>query len=177
MVKAKKIIAGIAALALVTSSIPMESISSLDLPVIGKIIVPKLNLLKAEKAHAAEEFTSDLFTYTVSDEQATIVGYASEAKGDIVIPETLDDYPVVAIGYSAFSNQKRMTSVSIPKSVTEIDSCAFSDCISLSSVTLGGVQTIGQQVFDGCTALKSITIPNTLTNSDGYYSDSSYAYG
>ena len=41
------------------------------------------------------------YTYTVSNDKATITGYTGPG-GDITIPDTLGGYAVTSIGYSAF---------------------------------------------------------------------------
>ena len=53
----------------------------------------------------------------------------------------------------------------VPNSVTSIESCAFSSCGNLSSVTLPeGVTSIGGSAFSGCSSLVSITIPESVTS-------------
>ena len=52
----------------------------------------------------------------------------------------------------------------IPDSVTTIGENAFDDCTSLKSVTIpDGVTTIGGGAFRGCTSLTSINIPDSVT--------------
>ena len=73
------------------------------------------------------------------------------------------DRAVSHIGESAFSGC-RLTSVTIPDSVTEIKSSAFSYCRSLTSVTIpDSVTTIGESAFSGCSSLTSVTIPDSVT--------------
>lgn len=53
--------------------------------------------------------------------------------------------------------------VVIPSKVHTIGSNAFSDCTSLTGVTIhGGVSTIGKGAFWGCTNLASVTIPDSV---------------
>ena len=52
----------------------------------------------------------------------------------------------------------------IENSVTNIDSCAFYNCTSLTSIEIqNGVTTIGDNAFNTCTSLTSVTIPNSVT--------------
>lgn len=56
----------------------------------------------------------------------------------VVIPPTINSWPVTKIGEAAFQDNTTITSVTIPASVTEIGSNAFAGCTNLTSVTYGG---------------------------------------
>ncbi len=102
---------------------------------------------------------SDIYTYTVSGGAATITAVDSSASGAITIPEKLGNYPVTKIGPSACRNNKAITSLVIPDTVTEIQSSAFNGCTKLKSVDFGdGVVTIGDSAFYGCSALTELNI-------------------
>ncbi len=64
-----------------------------------------------------------------------VVGYEGEG-GDIVIEETLNRRPVIAIGEYAFENQVEITSIVVPGSVERMAFGAFDDCMGLVSLTL-----------------------------------------
>ena len=83
-------------------------------------------------------------------------------EGDIVIPETVGGYTVVAIGEQAFANlnndAKSISSISIPKTVKTIGEQAFRGCYNLKSITLPAtLESIGNMVFNG-SAIETITI-------------------
>ena len=60
----------------------------------------------------------------------------------------------------AFSECNSLTSVTIPYGVTSIDSFAFNGCTSLSCVDIpDSVRIIGSAAFRDCAALTSLTIP------------------
>ena len=65
-----------------------------------------------------------------------------------------------AIGYRAFEHCKSLKDILLPANLTTIGSRAFRCCISLEAVKLsGGIQLIGDEVFDQCNCLAGITIP------------------
>lgn len=59
--------------------------------------------------------------------------------------------------------------VTMPSSMTSLDTYAFFKCISLTSVTIGNsVTSIGYQSFYQCNELASVTIPNSVTSIGTY---------
>ena len=100
-----------------------------------------------EQAQAAK-LTEDIYTYTVSNGNATITDVDANASGAIVIPSTIGGYPVTEIGESAFAWCEKITSVTIPSTVTTIAKKGFYSCSALASVTIpDSVTTIGENAF------------------------------
>ncbi len=154
-----------------------------------------------------EKVTYDGATYSVTSIGKSAFSYCTGLTS-VTIPNS-----VTEIGGSAFKNCTGLTSVTIPNSVTSIGSTAFSGCTGLTSVTFNAtnckspgrtfeawfkdcpltslvigndvksipnclayyqtrlktvtipnsVTEIGWSAFDGCTALTSVTIPNSVT--------------
>ena len=71
---------------------------------------------------------------------------------------------VTTIPTMTFSQCSALTEVTLPSSVTNIQSHAFYNCTSLEGVGLDGVslEYIYGSVFYGCSSLQSITFPDTL---------------
>ena len=96
--------------------------------------------------------------------------YEHPYSGSITIPSrvTYKSYTFIVSIITDYAFQKsKVTSVSIPSTVTSIGEYAFRYCSSLTTVTIGsGVQTIGWAAFDGCTNLTSVNIPNGVTEID-----------
>lgn len=74
-------------------------------------------------------------TYTVSNGEVTITGCNRNAT-EIVIPSTIESYPVTCIQFSAIGHCANLISVTIPSSVTSIEDWVFDDCKSLTSITV-----------------------------------------
>lgn len=68
-----------------------------------------------------------------------------------------------------FCPEGRSGSYTIPDSATNIVDYAFSNCASLTNVTIGNsVRSIGTRAFDYCTNLSSVTIPNSVISIGEY---------
>ena len=102
--------------------------------------------------------------YSEIDNGLSVIGYVGRAT-EVVIPEIVDEKPVIEIAEEAFYGNTSITSVTIPDSVTSIGNVAFCYCYNLTSVTIGnGVTSIGSSAFYACTSLKSVTIPDSVTS-------------
>jgi len=119
-------------------------------------------------AQTPNDFKIDL---SKSGDAITITGYTGNVT-KVVLPAEIEGIPVRTIGSSAFRNNKNITSIVIPNTVTTIDNGAstaavgaFSGCSNLSSVTLSNSLTkIGSNAFASCSKLTSIVIPNSVTS-------------
>ena len=86
--------------------------------------------------------------------------FGSEILKEITIPNS-----VTSIDSYAFYRCTALTSVTIGDSVTSIGDSAFSNCSALTSVTIpDSVTSIGRNVFYGCEALTSVAIPDSVTS-------------
>ena len=71
---------------------------------------------------------------------------------------------MTSIGEGAFNDCEKLTTVSIPASVTSIGNYAFGYCSALTSIEIpASVTTIGEEAFNN-TALTSIEIPASVTS-------------
>lgn len=94
-------------------------------------------------------------------------------SGVAIIPETVNfgsqNYTVKEIGYEAFRGCSGLTSVTIPNSVTYINSYAFHTCTGLTAITIpNSVTILGIASFYGCTGLTTLNIPSSITTIDDF---------
>ncbi len=102
------------------------------------------------------------YEYTITNDEVTITRYTGYDT-EVVIPATIDGYPVKKIGRSAFKACLVLASIEIPKWVEEIDMYAFSECCSLSSISFNtDLKKIGERAFSGCSNITSIDLPEGL---------------
>ena len=103
--------------------------------------------------------------------------YSSSAFGATILSNTYKDgvgiiefnAPITKIGNFAFSDCTSLTSLTIPNSVTSIGNYAFSSCSSLISLTIpNSVTSIGVDAFKNCSSLTSVTIPDSVTEIGDY---------
>lgn len=100
--------------------------------------------------------------YRIINGEITITGYSGKNM-DLVIPKTIDGYPVTRIGKSAFSDHENLNSVIIPDGVVAIGNAAFYECYDLTRVELPeSLVTIGDSAFKDCDGLTDMIIPNSV---------------
>ena len=120
-------------------------------------------------ANAADEYISDIYTYTFKNGRATIVRCDPNTSGEVVIPQYLGGYLVTAIGDYAFDNCTNITSVSLPDGILTIGEYAFGYCFALTDIYINdGLKEIGDYAFAWCSSLKNIIFPNSLTDIGDY---------
>lgn len=85
-----------------------------------------------------------------------------DLTGGIVIPEFIEGLPVIKIGDGAFFKRKDITSVILPRYLSEIGDKAFADSGIVTIVIPNNVDIIGQEAFARCRYLTSIQLPEKL---------------
>ena len=86
-----------------------------------------------------------------------------ENTGSLTIPDS-----VTSIGEGAFSNLEGLKTIIIPPTVKRIEQNAFKNNTTLENVIIQerngeGIEYIGESAFYGCTNLRNINLPDTIT--------------
>ena len=122
----------------------------------------------------------------ISEDGKTVLGVYDKKITSVVIPDSIETIEGFAfsdcsllkkielpknlksIGYHAFSNCNSLTSIKIPGGVENLDCDGiFWYCEKLKKIELEeGIEAL-DYIFPGCTAVKTITIPNSLSTLDG----------
>ena len=109
-------------------------------------------------------------SYTVPSGVTTIWGgaFRDSKLTSITLPSSL-----TSIGEYAFESCESLTSVNFPSSLTSLGEGAFYHCYKLPSVTIpSGITSIENYTFYGCNRLVSVTIPASVTSiGDGVFCD------
>ena len=126
---------------------------------------------------------SQITSFVFGDSVQTIPGflcYMMNKLENIALPEKL-----TTIGASAFQNCSLLHDVTIPASVSSVNTYAFSFCTSIKHFEFpAGITTLATSVLEGATGLEDVIIPASVTtiNQDAFYNCSklmairNYAY-
>lgn len=96
------------------------------------------------------ETYGDLTYEEFNDGEITITDCNTTVSGELVIPSTINGYPVTGIASCAFCDCQNLTSVVVPDGVTCIEDSAFYGCSSLKKISLpDSVTSIAYDAFEG----------------------------
>ena len=106
--------------------------------------------------------------YTLNESEEACITKYTGSETAVQVPFILGGYPgytVTSIGEKAFFENTTIVSVAIPAEVTEIGDYAFNGCTALKTVTLNeGLKHIGHYAFGRDQMLSGIAIPATVTS-------------
>ncbi len=111
-----------------------------------------------DTAFAAE---SGDWEYTKVEGGVDITAYKGSSES-IVVPATLGGNKVVSVSGLYSGRNNNVKSVTFSSGIKSIGNSVLKDYTMLTKVSLGSVSNIGTNAFDGCKALKTITIPSTV---------------
>jgi hypothetical protein len=136
-----------------------SNLASVDIPdsvtSIGAYVFLNCSSLKEIKVAVENQSYTDQDGVLFSKDMRTLIWYP---LGKENLAYTIPD-SVTSIESRAFENCSSLSSVDIPDSVTSIESRAFANCSSLASVDIpNSVTSIGHGAFEYCSSLKEIKV-------------------
>ncbi|MDD3129085.1 MAG: leucine-rich repeat protein, partial [Candidatus Izemoplasmatales bacterium] len=109
------------------------------------------------------------FTYSIKDEVVEITSYLGNSE-KVIIPDFIDDLPVLKIGENAFMNNTTIKELYIYSNIFYIGDFAFSGLINLEKIFLpSGVYEVGIGVFFGNENIQLIEISSELNYNLSHY--------
>lgn len=106
---------------------------------------------------ANESTIGDFYEYKIVYDKVVISRIKKVVDKDVIIPETIDGYPVTKLGTGIFEDCEELNSVKLPEGITEIPEEAFSGCKDLTQITFEGkITTIGSKAFYNCLKLEQL---------------------
>ena len=124
----------------------------------GSIVTPNSNANFGAKLRS-NEYYDGVGIMTFSGDVTTVGGFNYSKLTSISLPGS-----VIELQNGAFSNSTKLMSVTLPTEMTRIGTYAFSNCSNLKSVSIpDGVPYIAFMAFENCSNLESITLPSSVT--------------
>lgn len=105
---------------------------------ISALMACALCVMVLSAGRTVQAATDGQLTYEIVDHEVTILDCDHEAFGTLVVPETIEGYPVTVIGDAAFSECDFLTAITLPVSLRAIGEKAFYDCNSLKNIYFYG---------------------------------------
>jgi len=108
------------------------------------------------------------WTYDEGKKALTITGSGRIERADdwneLEITKIVVKDGIIGINAWTFSGMAKVTSVSLPSTLTKIDDYAFYGCKKMNKINLPqSLEELGSNVFQDCRKLKSIQIPDSVT--------------
>ena len=139
----------------------LKEIFALTLAVILFVQFIPLNI----KVNAAT--TENGLEYSAINNKVTITKCPENYEGALTIPSKIGGKSVTAIADMAFANCYNLTSVVIPDTVKTMGQYAFNGCQALKKVTLSkNCKVVSDSAFSECPVLTTVVIPEGVTTID-----------
>lgn len=134
------------------------------------------------KDNKGTEVSSDEFSYIVGNDIAitseNLSTYNIKTDGDVTIPSIVADnngaiekHRITGIAEDTFKNCTSLTAITLPETIKNIGSGAFSGCLNLQKITYAG------KTYDNSTKLIEDLKNNGITVTESAFSGSGIEYG
>ena len=144
-------------------TVKVKGLKKTDIPVTLTCTVGTQSVTIPFEIYDNTVYKNGEYIYTENnDGTINITGYTGE-DANLSIPDKIEGKTVVSL--QGFADNDDIQSVTIPRTVTEIQYYAFKNCVNLANVTFetsSQLKNIGKYAFEA-SGLKNITIPNSVS--------------
>ncbi len=121
---------------------------------------PQLSAYCSDAEEPLKSIYIDILYYDIYSDHVEVSSCNRLTEGNVTVPETVEGLPVTAIAESAFGLCTKVTSVTLPETITDIGIGSFQHCYELVSINIpDSVRKIGQRAFLKCYKLREVNIP------------------
>jgi len=117
-------------------------------------------------SNTAEAKKTKNYEYVVKENGKVLIKRYIGKKKKVTVPKKIKGKEVYKLGQTSFTGTK-VTSVTVPKSITKAASGAFAKCSKLKQVSMEGVTSIQYITFQNCKNLKNVKLAAKLKKVDG----------
>ncbi len=155
----------------------LKSLNSQDAATITKALETANTATLAELTKTSSSPGGDFMYDLTEDGSGIIIKSYTGTASTLIIPDSIEGYPVVEIGKSA-AEESNIQVLIIPSTVRIIHSFAFSKSEVISVAILpdesgaGGLKKIGFGAFSRCKQLKTVSLPDSIEKIE----DSAFSY-
>ena len=105
-----------------------------------------------------------VFGYRLNEQNlAAIITFAPTTATEVVVPETIEGAQVTNIEAATFKDQKTLTKIELPKGLKAIGDNAFEGCVALETLVVpDSLETLGANTTLNDAALKHLTLRTDL---------------
>lgn len=108
---------------------------------------------------------SDIYQYKDCGDHIEIMATSTTAEGEIKVPAEIDGLPVTSIGEHGLAGLSKVTSITLPDTVSTIGKQAFAYNTKLETINIpDNVRIIPDEAFMNCMSLGNITMPYDLNS-------------
>lgn len=106
-----------------------------------------------------------VYDYKIVDNKEVCLTRIKQTSPTLVVPDSIEGFPVRAIGEGVFANlsSENVQSIVLPESVTNIGNGAFAGCVDIEILIKGNLVVIGEQAFKNCNRLSEVSFGEGLT--------------
>ena len=110
-----------------------------------------------------EKFVCGDFVYQKTEDGGAVLTNYSGTSDEVVIPDHVDGYPVLAIGAHMFAYNEKIRTVQLPEGILSIGNMAFFKCMNLQGIDIPeGITLIDECCFGDCQSLAEVHFPESL---------------